>query len=188
MILTIAMAHPRKLIRHAVAALLVDAATYAGARVKPTRVEPHKKSGLPALGVYTLTDPVNDDDSSQTEEAHELELEVVGWVAHSDEYPVDDAMDDLAEQVEAAMNADPFLGGAASEVSFKGTTMEVVEDDGRSDPVVGIVVLTYAVKYRADLAAGEAVDDFLRVTADHRMVGAVEANQASDKFVVQETP
>lgn len=183
------MAHPRKLIRQAVVALLAGAATAAGARVHGTRVEPHKKSALPALSVYTLNDPVNEDASSETEEAHELELEIAGWVAHTDVTPVDDAMDDLAEQVEAAMKADPYLGGKAGDTRLVGTTMEVVEDDGRSNPLVGIVVLTYAVTYRTDLTATAELDDFLSVEATHQIAGGVDDTApAVDQFTVQETP
>lgn len=182
------MAHPRKLIRQAVVALLASANTAAGARVQGTRVEPHKKSQLPALSAYTLNDPVNEDASTETEEAHDLELEIVGWVAHTEALTADDAMDDLAEQVENAMKGDPYLGGKASEVVFKGTVMEVVEDDGRSNPQVGIVVLTYAVKYRADFAVTTPTDDFLTVNATHQIVGGIEDDTvpASDQFTVQE--
>lgn len=182
------MAHPRKLIRQAVVALLVAANTAAGTRVKPTRVEPHKKGQLPAIGVYTLTDPVDEDTSTDAEDTHVLELEVVAWVAHSDSYTVDDAMDDIAEQIEEAMRGDPYLDGKASEARLLGTLMQVVEDDGRSDPLVGIVILTYAVTYRTDLVADAPTDDFVSVDAKHRIVGAVEANQARDEFIVQETP
>jgi hypothetical protein len=180
------MAHPRKLIRHAVRDLLIAANTAAGSRVTGTRVDQHKKGQLPALSVYTLTDPVDEDNSTEVEELHELELEIAGWVAHTDTVPADDAMDDLAEQVEAAMNADPFIGGKAAEVKLTGTVMEVVEVDGRSDPVVGIIVLSYTVKYRTDIAESAAsLEDFIRVDAKHRIVGAVEANQAEDAFTVQ---
>lgn len=182
------MAHPRKLIRHAVVALLIDAATAAGARVKPTRVEPNKKSELPALGVYTLNDPVNEDESTELEQLHELELEVVGWVAHTDAVPADDAMDDIAEEIEAAMIGDRYLSGAAGEVRLVGTTMEVVEDNGRSSPIVGVVVLTFAVTYRASLAQAAPTDDFLSVDAKHRVNGVGAGNQANDIFVVQENP
>jgi hypothetical protein len=185
------MAHPRKLIRHAVVALLAAADTAAADRVQGTRIEPHKKSALPALSVYTLNDPVVEEEGSELEDMHELELEVVGWVAHTEALTADDAMDDLAEAVEAAMNGalDGELAGKATDVRLVGTTMEVIEDNARTDPQVGIVVLTYAVKYRADLAASTGeLDEFKRVKADHRIAGAVEANQASDKFTVQETP
>lgn len=191
MILTLGMAHPRKLIRQAVVALLVDANTAAEARVLGTRVEPHKKSQLPAISVYTLREPIDQDASAGTaphEIVRDLKLEVVGWVAHTDALPVDDAMDDLAEQIEAAMDADPYLGVLAGDTVLEDTVMQVLEDDGRSDPLIGIVTLTYSVTYRTSPAAPSDLDDFLSVDAAHRMVGAVEANQARDVFVVQETP
>lgn len=189
MILTAVMAHPRKLIRQAVVALLVAANTAAGPRVKGTRVEPHKKGQLPAIAVYTLTDPVDEDASSQTEEAHVVELEIAGWVAHTDAIPADDAMDDLAEQIENAMKADPYLGGKASEVTLVGTVMEVVAPNGQSDPLVGIVVLTYSVAYWADKTATAVLDDFRTVDATHQIAGGVaDTVPAEDTFTVQEPP
>jgi len=185
------VAHPRKLIRHAVRDLLIAANTAAGARVKGTRVEPHKSSQLPAIGVYTLNDPIAEDGSTNTEQAHELELEVVGWVAHTEALPADDAMDDLAEQIEAAMNAEvadddgPFLGGKVSEIRFVGTVMEVVEDNARTSPNVGIVVLTYAMTYRAGITAADPADDFETVDATHKIAGGVgNTVPAEDQFTV----
>jgi hypothetical protein len=188
-ILTTGMAHPRKEIRHAVVALLTNA-TAADARVQGTRVEPHKKSQLPAISVYTLREPVDQDASAGTaplELTRDVKVEITGWVAHSDELPVDDAMDDLAEEIEAAMDADRYLGGKAGDSILEETVMQVLEEDGRSDPLIGIVTLTYSVTYRTSPAAPSDLEDFLSVDAKHRIAGAVEANQARDQFVVQET-
>jgi hypothetical protein len=140
------MAHPRELISDAVVALLLAANTAAGSRVSATRVDPHKKSQLPALSVYTLTDPTSDGGSSEMEEGHELALEVAAW-AEPDE------IEDLLDQVEDAMRADPYFGGVASDSILKGTVTQVVEIDGRSDPTVAIAVLTYSVTYHIALAA-----------------------------------
>jgi hypothetical protein len=146
------MAHPRELISQAVVALLIAAGTSAGSRVYATRFDAHKKTGLPALSVYTLNDPTSEDESSEMEVAHALELEIAGWVAHTDAVPVQTAMNALAEQVEIAMRANEYLSGNASEVVHTGTVMEVVEEDGRTSPVVGVVVMTYSVKYHIALA------------------------------------
>lgn len=151
MILTAVMAHPRELIRQAVVALLIAANTAAGARVYGTRFDPHKKGALPGLSVYVQNDPADDEASSEMEEAHELQLEIAGWVAHTDAVPVDQAINALADQVELAMRADPYIGGLASDVVHRGTVSQVVEEDGRSDPVVGVVLLTYSVKYHIAL-------------------------------------
>lgn len=140
------MAHQRELISQAVVALLIAASTAAGSRVYATRTDPFKKGGLPALSVYTLNDPANADASSEMEEAHALALEIAAWADPS-------AINSLAKQVEDAMRADPYFGGLASDSVITGTVIEVVEQDGRSDPVVAIAVLTYAVTYHIALAA-----------------------------------
>lgn len=184
------MAHQRKLIRHAVVALLNNV-TAAGPRVKATRVEPHKKSELPAIAVYTLHDPVDEGLSGQTaprEITSDLQLEVTAWVAHRDELPADDAMDDIAEQIEAAMDGDRYLGGTAAESILVDTVMQVVADDGRSDPLVGIVTLTYAVTYRRKPATPANLDAFVTANVTHKLVGGVaDTAPAIDKFQESQT-
>lgn len=191
MILTGGMAHPRKLVRQAVVALLTAANTAAETRVSGTRVEPNKKTALPAISVYTLTDSVDQDVKKPLEDSHVIDLEIAGWVAHKDSAPGDDAMDDLAEQIEAAMVATTatgsYLGGTASEVRLLGTEMQMVEDDGRSDPLVGIVVLKYEITYYADLTTTAVADDFLTDDAKFPLVGGVvDTLIPEDTFTVQE--
>lgn len=275
MILTFGMAHQRKLIRKSVVALLVSGGTAAGARVKSTRVEPHKKSQLPAIAVYTLKEPVDpaSKDTAPRELTRDLKLEVVGWVGVTDPDTVDDAMDDLAEQIEAAMEANRWLVAAkaitavdpatdqitipghglatgaapvflistgglvpagatlgrqyhaivvddntinlatsetnalagtavdltdagsgvlellvatAAESILEDTEMEVVAIDGRSDPLVGIVTLTYSITYRTSPAFDQNLADFVTVYAEHRIVGAAADNEAQDLFTVEE--
>lgn len=183
------MAHPRKLIRQAVVALLVAAGTAAGERVQPTRVDPSKKGKLPAIGVYTLSDSVEEDASTELEDTHTLELEIAGFVKHTDALPADDAMDDLAEQIEAAMAADQYLGGKAADCQLVGSLMEIRAENGASDPLVGIIVLTYAVTYRADLTADPAgLDDFISVAQSTQTTDSIpdDTVPASDEFIVQE--
>lgn len=179
--------HPRKLIRQAVVALLTNA-TSAGARVQGTRVEPHKK--LPALSVYTLSESVERDASANTaprELTRDVKIEITGWVAHSDVLPVDDAMDELAEQIEAAMDVDPYLAGAAGDSVLEETVMQVVEDDGRSDPMIGVITLTYSVTYYTSPAAPADLNDLLRVGVTHDLVGGViDTVPASDLVTVQD--
>lgn len=184
------MAHPRKLVRQAVVALLTGA-TSAGARVDATRVEPHRKTQLPAISVYTLSEESTPESatSAPRELLRIVRVEIAGFVAHSDAVPVDDAMDNLAEQIEAAMDADRYLSGAAGESVLERTEMQVREEDGRSDPLVGIVTLTYAVEYRTEPTVGP-LDDFLRATATHALADGLPGDTvpASDSFTVQEAP
>lgn len=186
------MAHPRKLIRLAVVAQLVAAGTAAAERVYPDRVDPHKKGNTPAICVYTLTEPV-DAGSGETRPRQlkrELQLEIAGYVTGVDEEQVVDALDDLAEQIEAAIDGNLTLGGTANDTVLDGTVIGVHAENGRSDPLVGIIVLTYAVTYRTDsFAPAVELDEFLRVKATHKFVGTEaegeDANAAVDKFTVQ---
>jgi hypothetical protein len=185
-ILTSGMAHPRKLVRHAVRDLLVGA-TAAGSRVTATKVTTHKKTELPAISVYTLTDPVRDGsaETSPRELTHDPDVEVAIWVkVDPDAIDPGDAIDDICEQVEIAMDASRFLGGAAGDSVLAGTE---IRPDPDGDPLVFIATLTYSVTYRASPAA-LTLDDFLRAKATHQIVGAGSDNTVSDDFVVQETP
>lgn len=189
MILTAGMAHPRKLIRQAVVTLLTNV-TAAGARVSKTRFDPHRKSQLPAISVYSLSEPVRPGsaETAPRELTRDLKIEIAAWVPHTDAIPVDDAMDNIAEQIEAAMDADRYLNGAAGESILESTEMAVVEDDGKSDPTIGIVALVYSVTYRT--TQGEtATDDFITVNSTQDIVGGVvDTVPIVDQFTVQETP
>lgn len=184
------MAHPRKLVRDAVVAILKNA-TAAGARVYATRIEPIRKSPLPAIAVYTLSEETEPtiSNTAPRELVRIVKVEVSGFVAHSDAIPVDDAMDALAEEIEAALGADRYLSGAAGDSMLESTIMQVREEDARSDPLIGIVTLTYAVEYRTTDIVGP-LDDFLTATSEARVIGGIpdDTIPASDAFVVQETP
>lgn len=187
MILGALMAHQRKLIRDAVIAALTGT-TAAGARVSSTRVDPHKRGELPAISVYTLREPISDvSDTAPRELTRDVKVEIVGSVASHESDTLADAMDDLAEQIETAIDADPYLDGAAADSVLEGTTIQVLEDNGGSSPLVGIITLTYAVTYRTSPAA-PTLDDFRRVGATHQAPGAVDSNAAHDRFAVQEAP
>lgn len=187
------MAHQRKLIRQATVALLKAANTAAGARVQGTRVEPSRSRDLPAISVYTLGDETDMEISEQSaprELTRDLNLEIVAIVAHADSYPADDAMDDIAEQIEAVMDQNRYLSGTAAESILTGTVMEVAEADGKSDPLVGFVALTYKVKFRTDATLPDAKPaDFTDINATTTIQGGVpDTAPAVDNFNPQVSP
>lgn len=177
--------HPRQIIRDAVVATLVGQ-TAAGAKVKSTRKIPTRKSELPSISVYSEDEKV--DRASQTTAPRELdretEVRIAGWVGFGDD--VDDRMDDLALEIETAMHADPYLGGAAGD-SFLIETQTTVDPEG--DTPMGLIVLTYAVTYYT-LAppAPTIVDDFRVADATTKIGGAGDDNTVRDEIVVQEAP
>lgn len=277
MILTALMAHPRTLIRNAVVAMLIAANTDAGVRVTATRVEPNKKTQLPAVSVYTLSESIDVEESNDhapRELERHLQLEIAAWVADSDALPVDVAMDEIAEQIEAAMDANWYLpafmtitavdtstgnltvanhgletgagpvgvassglvpGGVTGQFQYSAivvdantlqlatsldnaiagvpiaitsagtgtlqlqlstaadsilasTAMQVLEEDGRSDPLVGIVTLTFDVTYRTDSGNTGALVSFITVDAKYPPTIATPTTPVTeDTFTVQES-
>jgi hypothetical protein len=178
--------HPRQAVIDSVIARLTGA-TVAGSRVEDTRVEPYVPGELPAISVYALREPVRPESAGMAprELTRDVKVEIVGQVAHTAALPVGKAMNAIALEIETAMDADQYLGGAAGDSILEDTEMEI-RDEG--DPLVGVVVLTYSVTYRTSPAAPGDLDDFRRVGATTQIVGADEDNTVSDLVVVQPDP
>jgi hypothetical protein len=182
------MPHPRTVIRTAIRDVLLGA-TSAAARVYKTRVLPLRKVELPAIAVYTLEEPVTADsiNTAPRELTRQPAVTIEGWVKDTDGVDLDDALDDLALEIETAMHADPYLGGAAGESILSDTVIEVVEI---GDRLLGMIALTYDVTYRTlapDAPADEDMDDFVTVEATHDIGGAVHEDEVGvDLFTVEE--
>jgi hypothetical protein len=174
--------HQRKVIRDAVVAALTGT-TDAGARVKATRVEPNRAAGLPALAIYTPTDETSEDsiETAPRELLSHVTLKVTGWVLDTAALPADDAMDALAEQVEAAMDVDRYFGGACGgkRGSVRISTETGVLDDG--DPLVGVVTITYQADYYSSPEAPTLVNDYLRTGTTTQIEGTT-GELVSDLF------
>jgi hypothetical protein len=177
------MPHPRQLLRDAAIAALLNQTT-AGPRVDNTRTEPRKRAQLPAISVYTQHETVTDDskDLRPRELWRDLRLEIVCWVAHSNAYPAVNALDDMATQIEAVMNLDPYLGGTAGVhgVILDETEIDIDDDPQRADPLIGVIRLTYTASYTSDPAVIGADADYLRTNAVTQIAGAGADNTVSD--------
>lgn len=181
------MAHPGKLVEQGLEVVLVAAGTAAGARVHRDRVDPFKKGELPAIALYSPDEEVDEDRSTSTELERAADLELQLFVGGADAEVVSDAMWDIQEQVENAMNANPSISGAAVDSVLRKVSREIVEANGASSPLVGIVTMTYSVTYRTDRTAGAALDDFVTVNATHKVQGGVADTVAPvEQFTVQE--
>ena len=178
------MAHQRKIIREAVAAQLVGK-TGAAARVFETRLVPYRRLELPALAVYTKSESVDpaSADTSPRELRRNLQLVVEGAVKLGED--VDDALDQLALEVERAMDADRYFGGAAGESVLTSTDTGISEEGDRP---IGILILTYAVTYRTDSPAAadlEPLPDFTTADVKTDLSGTTApGNQAEDRIAV----
>ena len=180
--------HQRRIIRDAIAAQLIGK-TAAGPRVTRARVDPHQRRLLPAISVYTPSESVDPDSMTRRprELTRELAVEIVGWVAHSEANPAIEALDDLAEQIEAVIDIDPYLGGAAGLGGAVLQSTEVkIEGEDNSDLLVGVVVLTYTVPYVTSPAATAELAEFLRAGVTTVVDGATVDNAANDVIEVRQ--
>lgn len=270
------MAHQRTLIRQAGIATLIAASTAAGTRVLDSRTDPIRKVDLPLISVYTQAEEVSSDSklTAARELTRMLELRIDAYVEHTSAVPVALAMDNIAAQIEAAMDGNRYLstaqtitavdpvtdqltipnhgftgvvapafiassgtvpGGTARGLPYylivvdantvklassiddvlAGTAVDltdagsgtlqlvvdnaadsilqsvetdVIEPDGKSDPLVGIVTLTYSVTYRTSPAtdAPAVLPNLTTINAQHQIVGATATTPAAtDTFTLQ---
>ncbi len=128
------MTHPRATIRNAVADRLSSIAT-----VRRNRAQPLQREDVPCLAIYTRSEAVTEGLSYRE---RNLDL-VVDAYAKAGE-GLDDALDDLVEAIEAAVDLDPTFGGLAVATVLTNT---VVELSGDGETAMGVVRLWYRLTY-----------------------------------------
>lgn len=158
--------HQRRLIREAAMAQLAGR-TMAGARVLSHPTEPWKRGALPVIGVYTDDEQIEDQSKTNRprETWRDLDVVIVLWVAHTQANPAVDALDDGAEQIEAAMALDPYLSGTVGLTGavLVSTEVAILDDEQqRADPLIGVVRLVYTAPYTFVPAATALANDYLR--------------------------
>lgn len=136
------MTHRRKLIRDRLKTILTGLPS-TGANVFASRKYPFNKSRLPGLLIYT-DEEVSESGAMQRSLDRIVNAKIQGYVKPV-AGAIDDDLDDIAESVEAAIEADPKLGGLAIFTVLESSTMEF---DAESDKPVGIITMTYQIQYR----------------------------------------
>lgn len=135
------MTSKRKSIRHAIAAALTGN-TSAGANVFASRTRSIPASKLPAILVYTSSETAEVFNQSPRELRRTLSVGIE--IAARADDDLDDALDDIAEQVERVMSEHQTLSGTASDVLLTGTEITLTKD---GDNQHGAAILTYEVTY-----------------------------------------
>lgn len=154
--------HPRAEIRAAIVAALAGK-TAAGSRVFSTRVIPLRKVEIPALAVFVRLEEV---DVEGSQNAAPLELDrmadvlVEGYVEAGEN--VDDALDALSLEVEAAMGEDITFGGKAARSLLARTELEVMDE---GDRLRGLAQWTFRVQYFSYVTTAQPTDDLERAGA-----------------------
>lgn len=118
------MAHPRKVVRDALAVMLVGQ-TDAGDRVYSNRSRPQSIAKLPAIGIYNAGDTATMFDESPRRYRRRLNIAVDIYLKDTGGSDIDDQLDDLADQVEQAIFKDTTVGGTVSDMVL-GETSDVM--------------------------------------------------------------
>jgi hypothetical protein len=184
------MAHQRAVIGEKIRDLLIAANTVAGERVYLNRFLTMRNRELPAILVYPLTESI--DPASRSSAPRELrrylEVAIDGLVGA--ETDADARMNELGEEIEAALHADPYLDDEAGDSILVDVDMGV---EMVGDRQVGRLAMTYAVTYHTEApVAPTDLDDLETVHATTKVELAsgelADADAAVDDAIVQEVP
>ena len=134
------MAHARQQIREQLATTLTGLTTTAS-RVYDTRL--YAYDTLPCLTVYADKDTVDEERSSQTKHWHDLALRVEARAKAKDS--VEDTIDTICAEIEAAIYADTTLNGKVFDVFVADTQIEYSVEQ---DQPVALATLTLNATYR----------------------------------------
>ena len=142
------MSHARETIRDAVVTA-VTGLTITGAKVYPSRVFPLADENLPGLLVYTSNEDIDEEEGKLAKLQFRNQTVIIeGYDKLS--AGLDDQLDDIAEDVEAAM-----FGAGFSTIDLLSTETDI--EDGLEQPV-GKITLTFLVQYiTAEGAPGTAL-------------------------------
>lgn len=176
--------HERQAIREAVVAQLIGPApafrTSARDRITKSRMAPIRGSELPAINVYTDGEEVSADSRSTAprELTRTMVVTIEAWAKYAEN--VDDVLDDLALEIESAMDRDLNLAGTAFDSKLERTEIGIKLDGDRP---MGCVHLEYAVLFHTDLRVAAPTDVFDAATVRYDLAGVQSsADQRSDNL------
>jgi len=136
------MAHVRKQIRDNVVTALTGLTT-TGANVYRTRVYPLASGKLPGLAIYTSSETSSFETVTRPRtRMRVLDLMVEGYASGTTN--LDNTLDQIALEVEEALETDPTRGGLAKDTQLTLTETELI---GEGEKVAAVVKMTFEIQY-----------------------------------------
>jgi hypothetical protein len=136
------MAHVRKQIRDNVVTTLTGLTTTT-TNVYRTRIYPLASGKLPGLAIYTNSEISSYETLTiPRTRSRTLELMVEGYVSGTTN--LDNTLDQIAVEVEEAMETDPTRNGLAKDTQLTATEVELV---GEGEKVAGVIRMTFEIMY-----------------------------------------
>ena len=181
------MTHIRTIARRAAVATLRAAETRSGDRVHDSRADSFDDGDLPALSVYTLDDvAVGRELGAIGAQRRSLALTVEAAIVNLEDADIEvktAELDDFCEEVEAAFEDDPTLGGAVANVEFEAVTIGPSKEGSTPLLLATITFRVEAWSKGAQLASGRLAV----VTADGVAVGRLRSWSISENGEPVET-
>ena len=142
------MSHVRQQIRERIATNVTGLTTTAS-RVFQSRVYNLQATELPGLLVYTTSEQSERDTYISTNGLNRVvDVVVEGYAQASSN--LDDSLDTISAEVEAAVAADPTCQGACNDLALASTEIEYT---GEGDQPIGVIRLTFNCVYRTTSTA-----------------------------------
>lgn len=181
------MPHPREAMIDTMVAMLLNK-TAAGTRVLESLTPPWRPNQLPAIAIYDPSESVREESAkSAPRELERSPLIAVDCALKATDAFVtglggnlNKALNRMADQVERALNIDDTLAGNISDMWLADTEKTLLHS---GDQMIGVITLTYRVKYFrfAPLAEDVPLDDFDTADIRYSLSDAVHPdNQAHD--------
>lgn len=138
------MPHARQQIREAFGTA-VTGLTTTGSNVYESRVYPFDT--LPCLAIYTLSEQTETEYSTSTAQARQLSVVVEARAKANAN--LDDTLDQIAAEVEAAIHGDAGVSALVVDYEIEGTEIEL---EAEGEKPTGVLRMSYAVLYRVNPA------------------------------------
>lgn len=134
--------HVREQIRDRVVTL-VTGLTTTGSRVYPSRKYPLDDDLFPGLCVYTLNEEIDEEEGKLSGiQFRSVDVVIEGYDALTS--GLDDALDDIAKEIETALFADRFLSGKVHALDLASTEVDLSVEAVKP---VGMIKLIFRARY-----------------------------------------
>ena len=147
------MAHARQQIRDAIVAALTGLTT-TGSNVFPSRSYDVPKENLPCILIYTAAEEMADEASSLGDRRGMILAFRVEARVRPVATDADDQLDAICAEVQAALFAEPTLGGLVRHLDLQSTEIEF---DAEAEAPTAAGVMTFGCLYRIDRTDAETI-------------------------------
>ncbi|WAP69043.1 hypothetical protein [Jiella pelagia] len=170
----------RKDIRKAFKSAL-EGKTQAGFKVFTSRAQALSPSDLPCIVVYSRSEAVEEYNAAPLEYKRTVSIAIE--IIANGLRELDDALDDIAEDVERVVFSDDTLGGACSDIRLSQVEMDITSE---GDTPIGSCRLTFDCIYykEAPQDLSGALDNFDKAHLRYDISPSDGSNEAEDEVIM----